>query len=78
MLSIKIFSRIFAMIHLYSLSLVALQITLRQSGLKQQIFIISDFLWPWGQEFGGGSAERLWLRVFHEVAVKMLAGASVI
>lgn len=73
MLSIKIFSWIFAMIHLYSLSLTASQIILKQSDLKQ-ILITSQCLWPW-VIIWGSLLERFQLRVFHEIM--MLAGAAV-
>lgn len=78
MLSIKIFSLIFAMINLYSLFITALWILLKQNGLKKQIFIIFEFLWNLCQELWSSSTGWLRLRVFHEVAVKMFTGGVVI
>lgn len=85
MLSIKIFSWIFAMIHLYSLSLTASQIILKQSDLKQ-ILITSQCLWPWVRNLGvaclrgssSGSFMRSWcLQELQSAEGLTLAGGSI-
>lgn len=59
---------------LYLLSIATQEITLKLSGLKQQTFIFSQFLWSGIQVQLSGA---FLLRVSHKAATKALAGAPV-